>query len=151
MAWNMESPRPQMRTPIEASADQWDEPDERANRNRMLALVAFVSLVAGASLLVYLSLRPPNRHLEPTPYDGIVSQLRKTMTEAEVLELFRAAGEGVARGEVAQYDETPDVGSHHVLTYRIGSEEPLKVRFNADNGHALNDWCFRDHCYDNIE
>jgi hypothetical protein len=117
----------------------------------MLASVVFVVAVAAMSLTVYLALRPPNRHLEPTPYDGIVSELRKTMSQGDVMDLFRSASEGVQRGEIGQYDEAAATGNHHVLTYRIGNEEPLKVRFSAEDGHPLTDWCFRDHCHDNIE
>jgi hypothetical protein len=82
-----------------------EEPDEDASIKRMLWIVIFVAATVAASLSVYLLSRPANRHPEPTPYDTLIGQLRASMSEDDVLSLFRSASEGNARAEVKAYDE----------------------------------------------
>ena len=136
---------------VEPMVQNAEEPEEDASLRRMLWIAIFVAVTVAASLAVYLLSRPPNRHLEPTPYDNLISQLRASMSEEDVLALFRSASDGNARAEVKAYDEPSGGESRRVITYRIGSEEPLKVRLGGPTGHTAAEWCYRDHCYDNIE
>jgi hypothetical protein len=136
---------------VEPLVETAEEPDEDASLKRMLWIVIFVSVTVAASLSVYLLSRPANRHLEPTPYDTLIGQLRASMSEEDVLALFRSAGDGNARAEVKAYDEVSAGTSRRIITYKIGSEEPLKVRLGGPTGHTAAEWCYRDHCYDNID
>ncbi len=117
----------------------------------MLWIAIFVAATVAASLAVYLLARPANRHLEPTPYDNLIGELRATMSEEDVLALFRSVSDGNPRAEVKAYDEVSPSGSRRVISYRIGSDEPLKVRMGGPTGDTAAEWCYRDHCYDNIE
>jgi hypothetical protein len=136
---------------VEPLVQTADEPDEDADLRRMLWIVIFVAATVAASLSVYLLSRPANRHSEPTPYDTLIGQLRASMSEDDVMSLFRSASDGNARAEVKAYDEVSAGAKWRVLTYKIGSEEPLKVRLGGPSGHTAAEWCYRDHCYDNIE
>jgi hypothetical protein len=128
-----------------------EEFEEGSSRKRMAWIAVFVILTVAASLAAYLLWRPANRHLEPTPYEALISQLRKDMSADDVLALFRSASDGNARAEVKAYDELSASGPRHVVSYRIGSEEPLTVRLGGPGGRTATEWCYRDHCYDNIE
>lgn len=133
--------------PVEPLYEAIEEPEDDANRARLLGIVAFVTVVAIASLAVYLWMRPPNRHSEPTPYDQIISQLRTSMSEDDVMALFRTSNENGARGE---YSATAE-GAQRVLVYRLQDDEPLRVKLGGPRGQTVAEWCYRDHCYDNIE
>jgi hypothetical protein len=136
---------------VEPLVQNAEGPEEDADLRRMLWIVIFVAATVAASLSVYLLSRPANRHLEPTPYDTLIGQLRTSMSEEDVMSLFRSASDGNARAEVKAYDEVSAGKSRRVITYKIGSDEPLKVRLGGPTGHTAAEWCYRDHCYDNIE
>lgn len=129
----------------------FEEPEEIAARGRFLGMMAFVAGIAIASLAVYLWMRPANRHLEPTPYDTIISQLRSNMSEDDVMALFRAANENGGRGDLSAYDETIDGTMRRVVSYRLDNDEPLRVRMGGSQRLTVAEWCYRDHCHDNIE
>ena len=133
---------------VEPPVQNVDELDESANRKRLFWIALFVAVTVAASLSVYLFWRPPNRHLEPTPYDNLIGQLRANMSEEDVLALFKQASDGNVRAEVKSYDEPSFSGSRHVISYRIGSDEPLKVRMGGPTGRTAAEWCYRDHCHD---
>src|SRR6185437_9419650 len=133
--------------PVESVLDAVEEDEDRANRARFWVMTVFVAVFAGASLSVYLWLRPPNRHFEPTPYDAIISQLRSNMTEDDVLAIFRNAKDGVSRAEYSASDETTTTGTRRVLAYKVGADDPLRVRLGGPSGHTVAEWCYGDHCY----
>ena len=133
---------------VEPHVELLEDPDERANRRRLLSIVLFVVAFATVSLAVYLFLRPPNRHLEQTPYDEVIAQLRKTMSEQEVTSLMRSFQEAGQRGELSTYDEPGPAGPRRVVVFQLVSDEPLAVKLQ---GNSVVEWCYRDHCYDNIE
>jgi hypothetical protein len=136
---------------VEPQVQAVEEPDEAVDRQRMLGIAIFVLLSVAVSLSVYLLMRPPNRHLEPTPYDTLISQLRTSMSEEDVLALFRSASAGTSRAEFGASDEISPSGRRRVVSYRIGSDEPLTVRLGGRTGRTAAEWCYRDHCHDNIE
>ena len=133
---------------IEPQVQNIDEPEESTNRKRLVWIAIFVAATVAASLAVYLFWRPPNRHFEPTPYDNLIGQLRRTMSEEDVLALFRSASDGNARADVKTFDEPSFNRARHVISYRIGSDEPLKVRIGGPTGRTAAEWCYRDHCHD---
>ena len=128
-----------------------EEPDDRANLRRMFWLTAFVVFSVAASLTAYLWLRQPNRHLEPTPYDSLISQLRKNMSEEDVLALFHAANENSGRSEISAYDLPSADGNLRVVSYKLDTDSPLTVRLGGSTGRTVVEWCYRDHCHDNVE
>ena len=140
-----------MLLPGNTAVQNADEIDEATNRKRLVWIVGFVTLTVAASLSVYLFWRPPNRHMEPTPYDSLIGELRANMSEEDVLALFRSASEGNARAEVKAYDEPSLGGSRRVISYRIGSDEPLKVLLGGASRRTAAAWCYRDNCHDDIE
>jgi hypothetical protein len=140
-----------MLLPGNTAVQDADETDEATSRRRLVWIVGFVTLTVAASLSVYLFWRPPNRHFEPTPYDSLIGELRANMSEEDVLALFRSASEGNARAEVKAYDESSPGGSRRVISYRIGSDEPLKVLLGGASRRTAAEWCYRDHCHDDIE
>jgi hypothetical protein len=136
---------------VEPLVQTAEEPDARANRKHILSVAIFVLSSVAVSSVVYLLTRPPNRHLDPTPYDSLISQLRSSMPEDDVLALFRSASEGTARAEFRAYDEISSSGKRRVITYRIGSDEPLTVKLGGPTGRTVSEWCYRDNCHDDIE
>ena len=130
---------------------QVEGPEEDSGRKRVAWIAIFVLATVTASLAAYLLWRPANRHPDPTPYDSLIVQLRVSMSEEDVLFLFRSAGDGNARAEIKAYDELSEGGRRRVISYRIGSEEPLTIRMGGQTGRTAAEWCYRDHCYDNIE
>jgi hypothetical protein len=136
---------------VERVLEAIDEAEDRANRARFWVMTVFVALFAGASLSVYVWMRPPNRHFEPTPYDGIISQLRSHMTEDDVLAIYRNAKDGNSRADYSASDETTTSGTRRVLAFKLGADDPLKVRLGGPSGNTVSEWCYRDHCYNNIE
>lgn len=127
-----------------------DEAEDRSNRMRALMCFLFVCAFTSVSLAVYLAWRPHNRHLEPTPYDGIISQLRPGMSEQDVLALFKAASQDQRTGEFAVYPEVDGSGTHDVVAYRNGKDEPLEVRFSVGDRVRLTQWCYSGQCHDHI-
>jgi hypothetical protein len=137
--------------PLDPLVQVAEEPEDDSGRERVAWIVIFVLATVTASLAAYLLWRPANRHPEPTPYDKLIGQLRASMSEEDVLSLFRSAGDGNARAEIKAYDELSAGGRRHVISYRIGAEEPLTVHLGGQTGRTAAEWCYRDHCYDNIE
>ncbi len=133
---------------IESHVHVLDEPEDEANRKRFFSIILFVVAFATVSLLVYLFLRPPNRHLEQTPYDGMIAQLRTNMSEQDVMALFRSFQESGQRGDLSTYDESVAGGARRVVVFKLLSDEPLAVKLQ---GRSVVEWCYRDHCHDNIE
>jgi hypothetical protein len=140
-----------MLLPGNTAVQNADETDEATNRKRLVWIVGFVILTVAASQSVYRFWRPPNRHVEPTPYDSLIGELRVNMSEEDVLALFRSASEGNTRAEVKAYDEPSPGGSRRVISYRIGSDEPLKVLLGSPSRRTSTEWCYRDHCHEDIE
>jgi hypothetical protein len=128
-----------------------EEAEESTNREGLGWIALFVVATVVACLTVYLLQRPANRHFEPTPYDTLIPKLRSNMSEDDVLALFRSASDGNARAEIKAYDEVSKSGPRRVITYRTGSDEPLKVRLGGSTGQTAAEWCYRDHCHDNID
>jgi hypothetical protein len=137
--------------PVEPVPEPVDEAEDCANPARFWAMILFVAVFAAASLSVYLWLRPPNRHFEPTPYDAIISQLRSNMTEDDVLAIFRNARDGVSRADYSASYETTPTGTRRVLAFKVGGDAPLRVRLGGLSGNTVAEWCYRDHCHSNIE
>ena len=133
---------------VEPHVELHEEADEQANRRRLVSIVLFVVAFATVSLVIYLFLRPPNRHLEQTPYDDVIAQLRKSMSEQEVTSLMRSFQEAGQRGDLSAYDETGPTGPRRVVMFKVASDEALAVKLQ---GNSVVEWCYRDHCYDNIE
>jgi hypothetical protein len=133
--------------PVEAL----DDSDDRSNPAQFWAMALFVAAFAAVSLSAYLWLRPPNRHQEPTPYDAIISQLRSTMTEDDVLAIYRNAKDGNPRAAYSASDETIPSGPRRVLVFKLGADDPLTVRLGGPSGNTVAEWCYEDHCYNNIE
>ncbi|UWZ82057.1 hypothetical protein [Occallatibacter riparius] len=134
----------------EGAARSVDELEEGTNRKRIVWIALFVTATVAACLSVYLSWRPLNRHPDPTPYDSLIGQLRANMSEDDILALFRQASDGNVRAEVRSFDEPASKGGRHVISYGIGSDDPLKVRFGGPAGRTPTQWCYRDQC-DKIE
>lgn len=125
-----------------------DEAEDLANRKRLLYIILLVSVFTAVSLAVYLFLRPHNRHLEPTPYDEVIGQLRTPMSQPDVLAIFKANIQSGQQAEVSTYDKVYAEGARHIVAYRLRGDEPLEVRFAASG--RIAEWCYRDHCHDNI-
>jgi len=137
--------------PVQPAFEALEDSDERTNPARFWIMTVFVAAFATASLSAYVWLRPPNRHLEPTPYDGIISQLRSQMTEEDVLAIYRNAKDGVPRADYSAFDETTTTGTYRVLAFKVGADEPLEVRLGGPTGNTIAEWCYKDHCYNNID
>lgn len=127
-----------------------DEAEEEANRKRFLYIILFVSAFTFVSLAAYLFLRPHNRHLELTPYENVISQFRSGMSEPDVMALFKASIESGIPAEIATYDKSDSGGLRHIVAYRLRGDEPLEVQFATGRGSQIDEWCYRDHCHDNI-
>lgn len=138
------------RMPVAVVYSTPDQAEEMADRKRFLYIILFVSAFTFVSLAVYLLLRPHNRHLELTPYENLISQLRSGMSEPDVVALFKNSIENGVPAEIATYDKLDSSGSRHVVAYRLRGDEPLEARFAAGGGGRIAEWCYRDHCHDNI-
>src|SRR4051812_1239426 len=123
--------------PVQPVFEPVEESEDRAGRVRFWVMALFVALFAAASLAVYLWMRPANRHFEPTPYEGIITQLRSNMTESDVLTIFRNAKDGVSRADYSAFDETAAGRTRRVLAYRVGVDDPLKVRLGGPAGNTV--------------
>jgi hypothetical protein len=137
--------------PVQPVPEELEDSDDRANPARFWVITAFVAAFAATSLSAYLYVRPPNRHFEPTPYEGIISQLRSNMTEDDVLAIYRNAKDGNPRADYSASDETTTSGTRRVLAFKLGADDPLRVRLGGPSGDTVSEWCYRDHCYKNIE
>ncbi|HKF50589.1 MAG TPA: hypothetical protein VKB38_24710 [Terracidiphilus sp.] len=135
----------------EPSTDGMDEFDYARSRRDWLRIFTIVGVVVAVSLILYRILHEPNRHLEATPYDRVISQLRASMSQQDVLNLFKEDSEVARGGEISSYDEPSADGAHRVLVYKLGPDDPLTVKFGGVKGDALREWCYRDHCHDNID
>lgn len=127
-----------------------DEAEDKSNRTRAIMIILFVCAFTGVSIAVYLLCRPHNRHLEPTPYEDIISQLRPNMSERDVLALFKAHSQDREAGEFAVYPELDGDGTHNVVAYRNGKDEPLEVRFSVGDRVRLLEWCYSGQCHDHV-
>lgn len=136
---------------VEPSTGGMDEFDDEQRRRDWVRILTIVGVILVISLGLYRFLHEPNRHLEATPYDRIISQLRTRMSQQDVLNLFKEDSEAGHYGEISFYDEPSSDGAHRVLMYKIGPDDPLTVRFGGAKGLTLKEWCYRDHCHDNID